>query len=139
MAEPGRHILIVDDERDIRESLSQVLTALGHEVQVAHDMASALEMFRRRPCRVAVLDYRLPDGDGLTLFGAMKQIRGGTQAVLISGIASYETAKTALANGMRKVLKKPVDFAQLLTVINTLNAETEWQEKEQPCGLQFNA
>jgi len=121
----GERILVVDDDREICDSVSEVLKALGHNVQVAHNVRGALELVRRDPYRVALLDFHLPDGDGVSLYQGMQQIRSGTSAVLVTGSVSKENTKAATAAGVHMVLAKPVDFGHLVAVVNRLMAASK--------------
>ena len=72
---PKAHILVVDDEVDTCHNLSDILTDLGYRVDVAHDGISALELVRRNAYDVALLDYKMPGMDGLTLYREIKRLR----------------------------------------------------------------
>ncbi len=119
----GGRILVVDDDREICDSVSEVFKALGHDVQVAHSVHGALELVRRDAYRVVLLDYHLPDGDGVSLYQRMQQIRSGTSAVLVTGSVSKENTVAAVAAGVHLVLSKPVDFDHLVTVVKRLLGE----------------
>jgi two-component system, NtrC family, response regulator HydG len=107
-------ILVVDDDQDICRNLSDILTDLGYEVDMAHDGPSALELVRRRPYDVALLDYKMPGMDGLTLYREIKKQRAGTVSMLVTAYANPATAEEALTAGAWKVIAKPVDFRKLL-------------------------
>src|SRR5438445_321145 len=78
---PGHpRILVVDDDVDTCRNLSDILTDLGYQVETAHDGLTALELVRRRPYEVALLDYKMPGMDGLTLYREIKKLRAGTVA-----------------------------------------------------------
>jgi len=110
---PAR-ILVVDDDQDICRNLSDILSDLGYEVDAAHDGPSALELVRRRPYDVALLDYKMPGMDGLTLYREIKKQRAGTVSLLVTAYANPATAEEALTAGAWKVVAKPVDFGRLL-------------------------
>jgi two-component system, NtrC family, response regulator HydG len=115
--EPPR-ILVVDDDMDICRNLSDILTDLGYRVDVAQDGVSALELVRQRHYDVALLDYRMPGMDGLTLYREIKKQRAGTVSLLVTAYASPATAEEALTAGAWKVLAKPVDFGKLLGLVD---------------------
>src|SRR5262249_19103752 len=71
-------ILVVDDDVDTCRNLSDILTDLGYRVDVAHDGPSALELVRRHAYDIALLDYKMPGMDGLTLYREIKGLRAGT-------------------------------------------------------------
>src|SRR6516225_1846663 len=111
-------ILVVDDEVDTCKNLSDILTDLGYRVDIAHDGLSALELVRKNPYEVALLDLKMPGMDGLTLYREIKKIRSGTVTILVTAYASGETAEEALAAGAWQVVPKPVDFPTLLSLVD---------------------
>jgi two-component system, NtrC family, response regulator HydG len=111
-------VLIVDDEVDTCRNLSDILSDLGYDVDVAHDGPSALELVRQKMYDVALLDLKMPGMDGLTLYRKIKQMRAGTVAIIVTAYASSETATEALEAGAWQVLSKPVDIPQLLSRVD---------------------
>lgn len=112
-------ILVVDDDRDICRNLTDILTDIGYAVDTAHDGLSALELVKRRAYDVALLDFRMPGMDGLTLYREIKALRPSTVAMLVTAYAAGETAHQALTAGAWKVLSKPVELTSLLGLIET--------------------
>src|SRR5262249_4274506 len=117
MSRAGPSVLVVDDEVDTCRNLSDILTDLGYRVDTAHDGLSALELVRRNPYDVALLDYKMPGMDGLTLYREIKRLRAGTVAIVVTAYASGTTADGALAAGAWQVLPKPVNFPKLLGLV----------------------
>ena len=111
-------ILVVDDEVDTCRNLSDILTDLGYSVDVAHEGLTALEMVRQKPYDVALLDFKMPGMDGLTLYREIKKLRAGTVAIVVTAYAGGETKAEALAAGAWQVLSKPVDFPKLLGLVD---------------------
>jgi two-component system, NtrC family, response regulator HydG len=107
-------ILVVDDDPDICRNMSDILTDLGYQVDTAQSGPSALELVRRRPYDIALLDLKMPGMDGLTLYREIKKEHAGTVSLLVTAFAGPATAEEALAAGAWKVVAKPVDFAKLL-------------------------
>ena len=118
MSAEAPSILVVDDDVDTCRNLSDILTDLGYHVDTAHDGPSALELVRRHPYDVALLDYRMPGMDGLTLYRAIKKLRSGTVAIVVTAYAGGGTAEEALQAGAWQVLAKPVEFPRLLGLVN---------------------
>jgi CheY-like chemotaxis protein len=110
-------ILLVDDDHDTCASLSDVISDLGYRVDVAHDGPAALELCRRQPYGLAVLDYKLPGMDGVELYGHLKRVRADTVGVLVTAFAADATAQAAARAGIRQVLPKPVSFGRLIPLI----------------------
>lgn len=107
-------ILLVDDDADTCQNMSDILSDLGYRVDSARDGPSALELVRRKPYDVALLDLKLPGMDGLELYREIKRLSAGTVAMLVTAYASHATAEEALKAGAWQVLSKPVDFPKLL-------------------------
>ena len=113
MQEPT--ILVVDDELVIRWSLTEQLQEEGYRLFEADTAAEAL-----RRCRdgvdLVLLDYRLPDGDGLTVLKQIKEIDPDTLVILLTGYASGDAAVEAMKQGAYHYANKPftVDDIALL-------------------------
>jgi two-component system, NtrC family, response regulator HydG len=110
-------ILVVDDEVDTCRNLSDILTDLGYHVDVAHEGLSALELVRKKPYDIALLDMKMPGMDGVTLYREIKKLRADTVANVVTAYAGGDTKAEALAAGAWHVLSKPVDFARLLSFV----------------------
>ncbi|MGL4554453.1 MAG: response regulator, partial [Gemmataceae bacterium] len=117
MKSAGASILVVDDEADACANLADILADLGYRVDVAHDGPSALELVRRRPYDLAVLDFKMPGMDGLTLYRELRRLRADTVAVVVTAFAGPETAGAVVAAGVWQLLRKPVDLPRLLALV----------------------
>jgi CheY-like chemotaxis protein len=110
-------ILLVDDDVDACQNVSDILEDLGYRVDVAHDGGAALELARDRSYDVAVLDFRMPGMDGVTLYRHLRARHPGIVALLLTAYASQDTAEEARSAGTWRVLRKPVDIPALLNLI----------------------
>jgi DNA-binding NtrC family response regulator len=110
-------ILVVDDDADICRNLSDILTDLGYRVDTATGGRAALELVRQRPYDVALLDLKMPDMDGLTLYREIKKLQADTVAIVVSAYASGAVTEEALNVGAWQVLPKPVDLHRLLRLV----------------------
>ena len=117
MSQPAANILVVDDDVDTCRNLSDILTDMGYHVDTAHDGPSALELARRRRYDVALLDFKMPGMDGLTLYRELRKVQAETVAIVVTAFADKATAEDALAAGAWRVLPKPVDFPRLLGLV----------------------
>ena len=124
---PGRNVrvLVVDDNRDTAIGMARLLGVSGYAVKTAHDGPSALELVRKRPYRVAVLDYRMPGMDGLTLCREIRARSSGTVAIIVTAYAGGIPPEEFLGAGARRVLRKPVDVRELLDVVQSLLAPSD--------------
>ena len=140
-------ILFVDDEAMLREFMRSELPRLGHEVTVCADSKSGIEAARKGTFDAAILDLRMEhDKAGLQVLAALKQVSPDTEAVIMTGYGSTETAVEALRLGAFDYLTKPcklTDIEALLLRIQekrklkhkTAALETRVQAAEGPAGL----
>lgn len=110
-------ILVVDDDVDTCNNLMDILTDMGYAVDIAHDGPQALELVRRKPYDVALLDLKMPGMDGVTLYREIRKIQASAVALVVTAFASGNSAEQALAAGAWKVLSKPVDFPRLHALV----------------------
>ncbi|MFO0929563.1 MAG: response regulator [Gemmataceae bacterium] len=110
-------ILVVDDEADTCQNLSDILGDLGYQVEVAHDGRQAMARVTARPFDVILLDLRMPDTDGITLYRAIRQVQASAVAILVTAYVGAGVLEQAQAAGAWKVLTKPVDFPLLLGLV----------------------
>jgi two-component system nitrogen regulation response regulator NtrX len=118
-------ILVVDDERDIRDSLRGVLEEEGYNVFTAESGETCLEQLKKRACDVVLLDIWLPGMDGLDALERIRQTQsdGAPEVVMISGHGTIETAVRATKLGAFDFLEKPLSIDRTLIVIkNAIDA-----------------
>jgi DNA-binding NtrC family response regulator len=108
----------VDDDVDTCKNLSDILTDLGYRVDTANEGKAALELVRKNPYDVALLDLKMPGMDGVTLYREIKKLRAGTVAIIVTAYASSTTADEALAAGAWQIVSKPVDLPRLLRLVD---------------------
>ena len=111
------HILCVDDDPDTCASMSDILTDLGYGVSVAHDGHAALHLVQERTYGLALLDYRMPDMDGLELYRRIRRLRPSVVGVCVTAFAAGDVMAEAKEVGVRAILPKPVDFGRLLPLV----------------------
>lgn len=125
-----KKILIVDDERGIREVLESILSKKGYEVTSLSSIKAAEAIFEKVNFDVAIVDMLLPDGDGKSLISIAK--RKLTNVVMISGHATLSSAVEAVKMGAFDFLEKPLDREKLLIVIQNALRETELKRQNEP-------
>src|SRR5713226_6901635 len=92
-------VLFVDDEKSLQEFMRSELPRLGHEVTVCPDGRSALKSLEKSTFDVAILDLRMPGLTGIEVLEQLKQLAPDTEAVVLTGHASMETAIEAVRLG----------------------------------------
>ena len=112
-------ILIVDDERDIRELVSEILRDEGYETRLAANSDEAMEAVNTNPPVLMVLDLWLKDSqmDGIGILMAVKREHPEIPVVIISGHGNIEIAVAAIKKGAYDFIEKPFNIDQLLVVI----------------------
>jgi DNA-binding NtrC family response regulator len=109
-------ILVVDDEQLIRWSLTSRLTDEGYRVMEAETAAQALER-HREGVDLVLLDYRLPDGDGLSVLKQMKSVDPDTLVILLTGYSSVEMAVEAMKQGAYHYANKPFNLDEIVLLV----------------------
>jgi PAS domain S-box-containing protein len=117
-------ILVVDDNVDAAEMLTQLLETMGHEVMVEHDPYRALERAKYDQPQICLLDIGLPEIDGNELARRLRAQPENSTAVLvaITGYGQESDRRNALSAGFDHHLVKPVDTAALTSILSAINA-----------------
>jgi CheY-like chemotaxis protein len=115
----GRRIVVVEDNRELREMLAELLSVCGHEVQVAATGREALAVIAATAPDVALVDIGLPDLDGCEIARRLRRDAAGQglHLVALTGHADEEDRRMALEAGFDHFLVKPVEAAQLIAVL----------------------
>jgi two-component system response regulator PilR (NtrC family) len=108
-----KRILVVDDERSLRELLAIVLRREGYEVLLAEDGQAALAALSRGPLDLLISDIKMPDMSGVEVLRAAKASDAAIPAIMMTAFASTETAVEAMRLGACDYLVKPFDVDEL--------------------------
>ncbi|HNV86926.1 MAG TPA: sigma-54 dependent transcriptional regulator [Candidatus Omnitrophota bacterium] len=101
-------VLIVDDEKNIREGLSRFLTAKDYEVRLAENAVDAVEAMREDNPDIVLTDLKLPDQDGLFVVEMARKLLAEPIVIVFTAYGTVETAVQAMKNGAHDFLVKPV-------------------------------
>jgi len=110
-------LLVVDDEKGIRDALVQVFEYEGHEVAAAEDGQAAVELAGRFAPDVILLDVKMPGMDGLEVLGHLRERHPAAVVIMISGHGTIDTAVEATRRGAYDFLEKPLDTNRLLVTL----------------------
>ena len=113
-------ILIIDDERAIRNTLKEILEFENHKVDVAENGRRGLEMASGANYDLIFSDIKMPEMDGIEVLGALREAEVESPVVMISGHGNIETAVDCIKRGAADFIEKPIDLNRLL--ITTKNA-----------------
>ena len=116
-------ILVVDDDRDSAEGLAEVLDFSGHDVTLAFEGRTAVEMVHRQPFDVAFMDIMMPSMNGIESLIEIRKIRPALKVFMMTGFSLEELIEKATDNGALGVLKKPVDLDEIFQFLESLQAE----------------
>ena len=119
MTANSKHVLVVDDEADIRELLVLTLMRMGVEAETASTCAEAYARLEERAFDLCLTDMRLPDGDGLAVLQHIAERHGNTPVAVITAYGSTDNAVAALKAGAFDYLSKPIQLKQLREVVTS--------------------
>jgi DNA-binding NtrC family response regulator len=122
-------VLIVDDEKDFVEMLSQRFQDDGHVVRVAYNAEEGLESLAEQEPDVVVLDIRMPGMDGIAALRKIRARHPLVEVVLLTGHGSAETAVEGLKLGAYDYLQKPTKYEELLETLKAARARKADQEE----------
>jgi UDP-3-O-[3-hydroxymyristoyl] N-acetylglucosamine deacetylase len=124
-------ILIIDDEKDIVESLSSILEDEGFLVIKAEDGKKGIAAYERENPDLVILDVWMPEMDGIEVLKKIKKIRRDAKVVVISGHGNISTAVEAVKRGASDFLEKPLSIEKVLEVIGRCLKDSKELEKKE--------
>lgn len=118
-------ILVIDDERAIRNTLKDILEYEKYQVELAANSNQALEMVKNNEFDIILCDIKMPEMDGLELLPHLLKVQPDTPIVMISGHGNIDTAVEAIKKGAYDFIEKPLDLNRLLiTIRNAMDKST---------------
>ena len=110
-------ILIIDDERSIRNSLKEILTDEGYDVDVAENGAQGCSMVEKEKYSVIFCDIKMPEMDGMEVLDRLSSMGIDSSIVMISGHGDIDTAVECIKKGAFDFIQKPLDLNRILVTI----------------------
>jgi two-component system, NtrC family, nitrogen regulation response regulator NtrX len=117
-------ILVIDDERAIRNTLKEILEYEKHDVEVAEDGESGIELFQKGGFDVVLCDIKMPQMDGIEVLDKLQEISTETPVIMISGHGNIDTAVEAIKKGAYDFIEKPLDLNRILITIRNATDKT---------------
>jgi len=112
------HVLVVDDEKSIRDGSERILTRMDFQVSTASRGEEALEILERDRVAIVLLDMKMPGIDGMEVLARIGEMDKGILVIVITGFATVETAIEAMKRGAYDFIPKPFEPDQLRIVVN---------------------
>lgn len=114
-------ILVVDDDRENADSLVELFSMEGHEVEVAYNGAQAIERYLSADYDVAFMDVVMPGLNGVESFLEIRRLKPGARVFMMTAYSVEQLLRQAIDNGALGVLNKPVDPERMLQEIDKLD------------------
>jgi len=118
-------VLIIDDERSIRNSLGDILSEEGYEVEKAEDGASALAIVEKDKFDVIFCDIKMPGMDGTEVLDKMIEMGVDSAIIMISGHGDINTAVGCIKKGAYDYIQKPLDLSRILITLRNAGDRVE--------------
>jgi two-component system response regulator RegA len=112
-----RTLLIVEDDRPLRERLARAMESRGFAVTIAETVKQGISVAREHPPAYAVIDLKLDDGNGLDVVEALHETRPDARVVVLTGFGNIATAVAAVKFGAIDYLPKPADADDILDAL----------------------
>jgi DNA-binding NtrC family response regulator len=115
-------ILVIDDERSIRNTLKDILEFEKYQIELAEDGFKALELLKNNDYDVVLCDIKMPGMDGIEVLQKVEELKPDMPVVMISGHGNIDTAVESIKKGAFDFIEKPLDLNRLLiTLRNALD------------------
>ena len=118
-------ILVVDDERAIRNSLKEILTDEGYTVETAEDGATAIETAEKERYDVIFCDIKMPNMEGTEVLERLRKDGVDSAVIMISGHGDIDTAVECIKKGAFDFIQKPLDLNRILITIKNATERTQ--------------
>ncbi|MBU0969154.1 MAG: response regulator [Proteobacteria bacterium] len=116
-------VLLVDDEKEFLEIMSERMRARGMIVTATESADQALSIIEKESFDAIIMDFQMPEMDGMEALKAIKKKRPELQIILLTGYATVEKTVEAMKIGATDFLEKPADLEALVEKIKTAKAE----------------
>ncbi|HWH63226.1 MAG TPA: sigma-54 dependent transcriptional regulator, partial [Ginsengibacter sp.] len=117
-------ILIIDDEKSIRKTLTEILSYEGYKIDEAADGEEGLKKFKEKNFDIVLCDIKMPKLDGIEFLEKAKEINDEVPIIIISGHGNIETAVEAVKKGAYDYISKPPDLNRMLITLRNAMDKT---------------
>jgi DNA-binding NtrC family response regulator len=120
-----KNILIIDDERSIRNTLKEILEYENNKVEAIESGKQAIELIKKQEFDIVFCDIKMPEIDGIEVLKEIHSIKPEMPIIMISGHGNIETAVEAIKLGAYDFIQKPLDLNRILVTIKNATEKTE--------------
>ncbi len=131
-------ILVIDDEPHLRRSLAMILQRAGYQVTMAASAREARQCLQAGPYDLVFLDLKMPEVDGLTLLGEIREQRTDMPVLILTAHATLESAMEAVRQGARDYLLKPIEPDAILARVHEVLDEQQRPRRRREIASQLN-
>ncbi|OGS21181.1 MAG: hypothetical protein A2252_05225 [Elusimicrobia bacterium RIFOXYA2_FULL_39_19] len=121
-------ILIIDDERGMREMLQFSLAQQGYEVDTASGGIEGIEKLKQKKVDLVITDIKMPDMDGIAVLGEVKKIDSDIEVIMVTGFVAVETVMDSLRKGAFDYITKPFNIDEIAIVIERALERKRYKE-----------
>ena len=124
-------VLLVDDEIDFLEVMSQRMTARGLEITTAESAVQAISIIKKKTFDAVVMDFQMPGMNGMEALKIIKNNKPEMQVILLTAYATIEKTVEVIKAGAMDLLEKPADIDALIDKIKKAKRDKELQIEKQ--------
>lgn len=133
---PMTKILIIDDDAELRKTVSDVLNAAGYSTDMAVSGNEALEKIVSEKYDIALLDMMMPGRDGMDVLMDMKKLRPSIRVIVITAFATIENAVASIKKGAYDYISKPFKIMDLINTVKRTVEETKFENNAKKLNIE---
>lgn len=123
-----KKLLVVDDDKQMRLDLSEILSMEGYDVDSAGSGEEALELIKRDGYDIVISDLKMPGMSGMELLAHVKQLKPETRVIMITAYATIESAVEAMRRGASDYISKPFKINEIEVAVRRALEEAKFRE-----------
>jgi len=117
MKKTKSRILVVDDDRDLADTLVEFLNTLGYQAFPAYNGNEGLTKFEQADFQLVITDLKMPEMDGMELLDAMRKLDSDVNVIVLTGFGTVESAVQAIKGGAYDYITKPFKFDEIELIV----------------------
>jgi len=132
-----KKVLIVDDDAELRENLSEILKGAEYYTDMASSGRGALEKITAGDFDVVLLDLMMPGMSGMDVLNEIRKIKPKTKIIMITAFATIENAVNAIKKGASDYISKPFKIDELITTVRRVLEEAKFENSLKKLDLEY--